>query len=299
VTRAAELIEERTDGKVQIDCHFGASLLKYPEALTGVSSGVAHISTFQQSIAPQAQKLHGILGLPLLKYPDLLSTTEFYREVLKKYPEFEEENRNLNVKELGMYAMGPYQLHMVTKAVTVPEDLKGMNIMGADYRVLVANAGGQSVQFGPPDWYMALDTGVADGQFLHWEAIRSFKTNEVFKYHTIFGEGSSCNTFGYIINLDTWESLSPDIQDIFEQAFNEASDEHLTNIFMPGNQAGIDEAKAMGHEFVEMETGDTLWEQWLQAELPHHEQVIEELEADGWPAEEIYQGMLELLERYW
>jgi TRAP-type C4-dicarboxylate transport system substrate-binding protein len=64
----------------------------------------------------------------------------------------------------------------------------------------------------PPDSYLALERGMAEGMAFPLAPCRAFKITEVAKYHTIFS--AMTDPFYGAINIGKWNSLPPDLQKI-------------------------------------------------------------------------------------
>ena len=291
--QAADRIEEETEGRVVMECYFSGSLLEYADVFTGVASGRADIATAISSMAPG--KLNQIFDQPYIGIPDQVEATRAFKELIATRPEFQEEMEQNNTRWISLRAMPPYWLHTSTKPVSVPDDLRGMKIM-ASGDTIVDVSGGASINAAPPDMYMNLERGLADGQITHWNAIVTFGLKELFKYHTSFGgpqTGLKASAIGWVINLDTWNSLPPDIQETIVEIY-EWADIEL------GKHAEGQEAMAWsrdeGHEFIEV-TGEDLvpWEEVAQ---PTVDKWIEDATAAGWPAAEIWDYMGELIEKH-
>jgi len=295
--RAAEMVEEQTEGRVKVTPYFSASLLQYPDTYTGLSSGVADISLYVIGATPGVHDLNGIFLQPQIGAPFFDKTSKIYEELLEKYPAIQNEMEKTNTRWLSIRAMPPYQLHTLNKPVRVPEDIKGMKIVSSgEYANLVNSLNGAAVALGPPDWYTSLERGVAEGQFVHWPAIYAYKTTELLKYHTNFGEGGTGMVAqGFIVNLDTWNSLPPDIQEILVEVYQWANDEAVkTDVALV--QKAMNEAKDAGHTFVDLTPEDIqLWEEKM---LPFVEKWISATENKGFPAREVYEGLQQLYKEY-
>ncbi|MDY6825632.1 MAG: TRAP transporter substrate-binding protein DctP [Bacillota bacterium] len=291
--QAADKIEEETGGRVVMDCYFSGSLLEYADVFSGVASGRADIATAISSMA--TGKLNQIFDQPYIGIPDQIEATKAFKELLATHPEFQEEMEQNNTRWISLRAMPPYWLHMVTKPVRVPDDLKGMKIM-ASGDTIVEESGGASIDAAPPDMYMNLERGLADGQITHWNAVVTFGLKELYNYHTSFGgphTGLKASAIGWIINLDTWNSLPPDIQETIVEVYEWADAELGKHV--EGEEA-MAWSKEQGHEFIEV-TGDdlVLWEEKAQ---PTVEKWIEEVSAEGWPAAELWDSFGELIEKH-
>ena len=292
--QAAKMIEERTNGKVKVNCFFSQSLLKYPETFRGVSSDIADISLY---VSMPMHEVNRILGMGFTGLPGMMKSTKIFQRMLEQYPEFNQEFEKSGVKWINIRSMLPTQLHLVKKQVRLPEDMKGMRVIGdPSLADSFKEVGAAVLQLGPPDWYSALERGVAQAHLVHYAAAYEFKIQELFKYHTHFGEGAGGATpIGFIVNLKKWNSLSPDIQKVIKDVYDWVNEEGLkydVNIL----QTAINAAKKDGHIITELTPEEV--QVWLDWAKPSNDKLLEEIAAKGWPARRIYDGMQQLIQEY-
>jgi len=297
--QAAEMIEERTDGKVKVECYFSQSLLKYPDTFTGVSEGVADITLYVVGATGGVHQLHQIFGLPFIgDIPGMRAGTAIYQQLLEDFPEFDEENAALNVKWLSIRVMPPSQLHSVDDPVRTLEDIEGMKIItGVGPLADMLDAyGAASMQLGPPDWSTSLERGLAQAQITHWAAVHDFQLTELFSYHTDFGgAGAGLVPIGFLVNLDTWNKLTSDEQQVLIDVYDWVNEESLTyDIALV--ETAVDLAESMGHTMIELTPQEIA--AWAAAVEPFIEDFLDETEAEGWSAWEAYEGLKELIEDY-
>jgi TRAP-type C4-dicarboxylate transport system substrate-binding protein len=293
--QAAKMIEERTNGKVKVNCFFSQSLLKYPETFRGVSSDITDISLYVELGA--INDVTRILGMRFTDLPGMIKSSKIFEEMIQKYPEFNQEFEKNGVKWIAIRSMPMTQLHLVKKQVKLPEDLKGMRIIGEPYMADVFKKVGAAVlQLGPPDWYSSLERGVAQAMMTHYAASYEFKIQELFKYHTHFGEGAAGTTpIGFIVNVKKWNTLSPDIQKVITDAYDWVNEESLKwDVGIV--QEAIEAAKKDGHIITELTPEEV--QVWLDWAKPANDKLLEEIESKGWPAKRIYDGMEQLIQKY-
>jgi TRAP-type C4-dicarboxylate transport system substrate-binding protein len=297
--QAADMIYERTNGKVVVECYFSQSLLSYGDTYTGVSEGIADITLYVVGATPGVHQLHQIFGLPFIgDIPDMRAGRAIYTQLLEDFPEFDEENANTNTKWLSIRVMPPSQLHSVNTPVTTPDDVKGMKIITgvgplADF---LDAYGAASMQLGPPDWATSLERGLAEAQITHWAAVHDFQLTELFSYHTHFGgAGAGLIPIGFLVNLDTWNKLSSDEQQVLIDVYdwvNEQSLEYDIDLV----ETAVQQARDMGHTIIELSPEEIAV--WAAAVQPFVEQFLDETEAMGWKAWDAYEGLKKLIEEY-
>lgn len=298
-TQAAEMINERTNGRVEVECYFSQSLLKYPDTFAGVSEGVADITLYVVGATAGVHSLNEVFGLPFIgNIPDMRAGSEIYNQLLKDHPVLDEENQNLNTTWLSIRVMPPSQMHLVNKQVTTPADIKGMKmITGTGAFSDMLNAEGAScILLGPPDWYTSLERGLAEAQVTHWAAVHDFQLTELFKYHTHFGGGGAGMVpIGFLANLDSWNKLSAKDQKTIIEVYDWVNEESLTyDIALV--ETAVNEAKAAGHIVTELTPEQIAV--WAAATQPHVEKWINDTEAKGWPAREVYEALKQLIADY-
>jgi TRAP-type C4-dicarboxylate transport system substrate-binding protein len=297
--QAAAMIEERTNGKVKVECYFSQSLLSYGDTLTGVSEGIADITLYVVGATPGVHQLHQIFGLPFIgDIPDMRAGAAIYTQLLKDYDEFDEENATLNVKWLSIRVMPPSQFHSVTDPVRTLDDIQGMKIItGVGPLADMLDAyGAASMQLGPPDWATSLERGLAQAQITHWAAVHDFQLTDLFSSHTNFGgAGMGMVPIGFLVNLDTWNKLTSSEQQVLIDVYDWVNEESLNyDIDLVGT--AVDQAAAMGHTMIELSQQEIA--QWAAAVQPFVDDYLDETEALGWAAWDAYNGLKKLIEDY-
>jgi len=284
---AAKMIEERTGGKVKITCYFSQALLKYGDTYRGVSSGITDISLYVLGATQGVHDINEVIALPFLGLPDMETGAQIYKELRQKCPELDQENAKTNTMWLDTRMMPPNQLHLVKKTAKVPEDLAGMKVIaGASFSDMLESVGAALIQLGPPDWYMALDRGLAQAHILHWCAAYEFKIQELFKYHTLWGSGGAgMAPIGFLVNLETWNSLPPDYQQIIVDTYTWVNEESMKYDLALIDTA-VNAAKEAGHTLTYLTPEEI--KPWADLMESYHEKWIKETEAKGWPAQSIY-----------
>ena len=94
--------------------------------------------------------------------------------------------------------------------------------------------GGVGSALDPGDYYLSLDTGLLDGQCTHLVVLGSYGTAELVTTHTIFanneediadnGGGLYAAAMGYVMNLESYNKLPADLQQILVECLDYAGD---------------------------------------------------------------------------
>jgi len=199
------------------------------------------------------------------------------------------------VKTLWLDNLPPDVLHLAKKEARIPDDIKGMKLGAtAPLHELIQGCGASPVDIQPPDWYTSLERGVVEGIFLSYEVLDSHKLQEVAKVHL---DVPISTTVGVnIMNMDTWNSLPSDIQQIIEGTVAEIEQEQF-NDGLAGNKEVRDRLAASPDHTIIEPTEDEL-ALWRTKAMPYHQAWIDKMEAEGLPGQAAYDKLIEIINRY-
>jgi TRAP-type transport system periplasmic protein len=119
----------------------------------------------------------------------------------------------------------------------VPDDIRGMKITTASQLDLafLRLAGASPIAMQASDQYMSLDRGLSEALMSPYQAMDIFGMTPLFKYHVDPTYGP--NVLFIFMNLNKWNSLSPDMQKVFDdlkpwatEAFCQLKSEEVINI---------------------------------------------------------------------
>jgi TRAP-type C4-dicarboxylate transport system substrate-binding protein len=292
----ANRIEQDTGGRVKITNYFAGSLAGNTEVFRACQTGMADIVSYVVGSNPGLLPLNEGGLLPFIGWPDSATATKAYRELLQTTPELLGEFQGLKVMVGGARQMPGFQLHMTKKDALLPADLKGTKIIASgQLGKLVEAAGGAPVSLGALDWYTSLERGLAEGHFIFFAAADAFGLLELEKYHTMFGDGgSNASPYLQLMNLDTWNSLPPDIQKIIEDEATNLGDYQL-GMDIQEEQSKIDKAKSTGT--VTYITAEQL-QAWKDLAKPIQDAWIADTASKGLPGQAIYDKIQQLIAKY-
>ncbi len=288
-------IEERTDGRVRFVMQAGEVLLGASEIYEGVSTGVADLGTTCPAYTAGMFPVTAAFELPGLNNPNALAASLTMHEgykVLKEKGLMEEYD---DVKVLMFWATGPGDV-MSTRPVETLEDIQGMEVRAVGGTVPpMERLGFTPVSMPMSDSYIALDSGIVEGILAPTDTLKGFRLAEVVDYITKTPFLYNI-VFMKVMNLDTWNSLPPDIQDIIEEVSEEYVMEYgrlRTDHTLAGQEFGVEEH---GLEVIELSPSEE--ERWLEEIEPVVENWIQQKEAEGLPGEEIVETVRELDEKF-
>jgi TRAP-type C4-dicarboxylate transport system substrate-binding protein len=218
----AKEVEKRTNGAVKFKLFWAGSLVKATEELDAVKSGLIDFAPVTvgdySSKLPLANLFYSIpFG------PDQETVAKIVDVLYNEFPAMRHEIEQYNQKILYFLPTPSYDIGSMIALRTVA-DFKGKKIivLGRNMSDLISALGAAAVSIPAPERYLALKTGVADGEVFPLLSMYDFKHGEVLKYITEVGLGSAV-TWYFAINKDTWNKLSPDIQKTMETTAKEAA----------------------------------------------------------------------------
>jgi tripartite ATP-independent transporter DctP family solute receptor len=202
------------------------------DMLEQVKNGVIHISLTGPSMLGQFKGWGpiGVLGMPyVLKgntedelRPKLIKVVR--GPLMKELNEQAAKESNIRILDMGWW-YGERHLTTKTKQVTKPDDVKGLKIRTMDSpmaRVALVALGAATTPMAVAELYTALQLGVVEGQENPLNTIYSHKFYEVQKYVALTGHMAM--NLVLVINEKFYQSLSPELQQIFVKSMEDAGD---------------------------------------------------------------------------
>jgi TRAP-type C4-dicarboxylate transport system substrate-binding protein len=289
----ADQVAAATDGKVKVTIYAGSSLLQLPDVVTGVKSGIADIGLVVSEVFANERPLTPILSLPFMGLGDWQNGVKIMAELREEFPALNDEWKDF--KLLFREIRTGVGIHTKTP-VRVPADLKGQKIIASGMMGDIVNsAGGSALSLSVPDWYTSLDRGLANGMFMDLGAIYETKVYTLLPNHTDFPYGMALNVGMIVMNLDKWNSLSPDIQKAIDDV-SAAMETKIAQMTVDVNkQYKANMEKEGGHNFIMLTEKEA--KRWFDAASPEHEKYLEKAEARGVPAKAVYKKALKLAKK--
>lgn len=246
---ANELLKERSGGKESLELHLNATYADYNDSLQAIMQGTLDIAAMESAMDWDTET--GVLLSPFLfrDYDHWLKfkQSDIYDELLDQMGE---------ATGLKMLYLGCSGFRYVTanEPYTTPEEMEGIKMRMptvSPYIELlpeIFNCSGTPVSAN--DLYMALSTGVVDAQENTYTDIVSRKLYEVQKY--VIKTGHICTPQGMAMSLNTWNSLTPEEQKLYEEVFKEAGD-YLDQMTIENEEKYEQQLKDAGVEIIEVD----------------------------------------------
>jgi TRAP-type C4-dicarboxylate transport system substrate-binding protein len=296
---ACDRATELSDGRLQFELFFNGTLISYEDQIQATADGTIDISMNDMGNISPYFNFVNLFTLPAEKIlPDRTTMTDIYNKALVEIPELQEELATQNIHAIGLSSLGGYNLHLAYDTdLSDPSAVKGkmVNVASevADY---VKDLGASSTVVPPADYYLDLQKGTLDGIYCLWATLDGFKLSEVTKTHIFLGPDKGDHPYdggglfqpaaSYMMNLDKWNSLSKEDQDIIVQAFAEAQDWWIA-IDWASQMFGWEQSNKEGQKIHYLDTDEKV-KPWLEPAKAYNAAWIKSCEDAGYPAQKAY-----------
>ena len=184
----------------------------------------------------------------------------------KEFPEVLAENTKANLKRLTWQGAGVSNLMMKNKPIHAIADLKGLQIRTAGKFLqppLMKAIGAVPVGIPMPELYDAMQKGMIAGATGTTGLFLGQKLNEVCKYQIVIGMGGDPG-MGIMMNLNKWNKLPKDIQQIFMELYEKDFPKVFVEKFaLPEYKRAMDIFAKNGVETIELPDAEI--EKWKAA----------------------------------
>ncbi len=214
----AEKVNELSDGRITVDVRYGSELGDYPEQIENVMMGSQAIvfSCPDSAYDPRWDLVYiGFLYDSWDQIYEALFPPDGWK--LPLLAEIAEDN---GMKFLGIVPTGFGHLAFTDKKITTVEEAQGVKLRTPGFRSGVARY--ESIGFAATpiplaETFVALQTGVVDGRSFA-PSIEVYEMRDALNYYLQTYDNSEA--WLYYMNLDLWNSMSQEDQDIVTEAIN-------------------------------------------------------------------------------
>lgn len=217
----ANLVNERTDGRIKILVKYGAEMGSEAEAIDQVKYG--GIAFARVSLSQLAEK---IPDMNVLLLPYLYDDSEHMWRVLEGEigDEFLEKASEYDLVGLSWYDAGARNFYSSDEPIRKLEDLKGKNIRAQESAIMsdmVSALGANPVEVVYSEVYSALEQGIVDGAENNWPSYEAMKHYKVAKYYTIDEHVRVPEM--QICSRAVWDSLTEEYRQIISECAQESA----------------------------------------------------------------------------
>jgi tripartite ATP-independent transporter DctP family solute receptor len=244
MVRYAQLVQERTQGRVTIRIHHSRQLGDERQVVEGLQLGTVHLTVSSTGPLGGFVPDMNVLDLPFLfrdaNHAYKVLDGEIGRTLLAKFDA-------VGIKGLAFWENGFRHITTSKKPVNRPSDLKGLKIRVMENRVHQAAFRQLGADATPMAWgevFTSLQQGLLDAQENPIPIVSTFKLYEVQKYLTLTGHVYS--PAPVLMSKKTWDRMPPDLQKILlDTAIEVAKVQRQINRTQEQKQLGDLKAKGM------------------------------------------------------
>lgn len=235
----AKELESRTDGAIQVERFYDASLMGAVEVLEAVNDGRVKSGNFAPSYWPAEFPLLNISSIPF-QTEDSGAFLQALRDLLEVDAIQEELARN-NVEIVMWYPHAPGASGTV-EPVSSLEDFAGKRLrVTGDVAAAFEMIGAEPVAQDPAETYEAIQRGVLDGfGSLLFDLVPLLGLHEVAPHVLDAGTGLYA-AGGIMVQKDFMDSLPDDQAELIRSVASEAMDEHAISTLEELEAAACDE----------------------------------------------------------
>jgi TRAP-type transport system periplasmic protein len=249
--RWAELVKEKTGGRINIKCYPGTSLVggDQTKEYTAIRQGAIDMaigSTINWS--PQVKELN-IFSMPFLmpdyKAIDALTGGEVGKDIFKIL-------ESKDTVPLAWGENGFRELSNSKRPIRKPEHLQGLKIrvVGSPLFLETFTAlGANPTQMSWADAVPALSSGAVDGQENPLTIFTVAKLHSSANQKNLLLWGYVADPLIFVVNKDVWKSWKPEDQKAVREAAAQAAKENIVAArkgLIPPDDSGIKEVEALG-----------------------------------------------------
>ncbi|MGN1001543.1 MAG: TRAP transporter substrate-binding protein [Oscillospiraceae bacterium] len=241
-------VYEATDGHVKITLHDNSTLCAATDIGVNVTDGAVDIGWLYTSYYAGQFPLSDVINLPFQGFGDPVVSTEVLWDLYDEYEEVRSEWAGY--KLLMLYGNPGMMFASSDSPITSVADLAGRSMRcpsGAITDLLTAWKA-SPITMAPPDIYEAIEKNNISGYVFEPSGIVNFSLQEVTKYYTDLPMYDG--PFGLIMNLDAWNSLPAEYQEIIEGLSGREASIGAAEAFAAAVEAARETITAAGGEFV-------------------------------------------------
>ena len=280
----AELVKERTGGKVEILVNAGGMLGDERSVIEQIQFGGIDFARVALSTAAEY-----IPKLNVLQMPYLYTGADHMWKVLEGPigDEFLEAFQGSGILALSWYDAGARSFYNAVKPIEELEDIKGMTIRVQESELMsdtVRALGATPVPMVYGEVYSGIQTGKVDGAENNWPSYESAGHYEVAKYFTV--DEHSRVPEAQIASQYTWNKLPEEYQKIIRECAEESA-RYERNQWKIRESISRQRVEANGCIVTQLSSEEK--QRFQQAVMPLYEKycaeyvdIIDEIVAEGW-----------------
>jgi len=270
---------------------FGGSVAKVDAIVEAVQSGTFDIGLSVPPFEPSRMPLLNFAFNAPFVSSDPLVTQKVANRMLQEVPALQESMKPYGIHVLNLTVQEPYGV-ISTFDWTRIDQIKGRKFgVAASNGPLYAAAGVTPVIVPAPEAYMALKTGMIDGQVFFASGMHSFRLYEVAKYFVLTGQGSYVGG-AMLMNADARRKLPPAVVEIIDAVALETAT-RAANISKQRADEAVEKIKAHGVKFIVLDESQR--KIWMQAGQPLVAQAVADANQRGLKGAQVYSAYIRFM----
>ena len=249
VKRFAEIVKDKTRGRIQIELHAGGKLGNDVSMVDALREGKLDMTGPDTATLVRLSKPFGVINFPFLlateQDADLLLDSPFGKELLATLPAH-------NIVGLGFWENGFRNLTNNRAPGTRRTDFNHLKVRvmpNAMFQDTFSVLGADPLQLPFPEVYDSLKAGKVEAQENPLVTINTSKFYEVQKHLTLSRHAYSA--LAVLVSKPVWDSLSPADRKVFEQANAEATT-YQRELSRAASKQMVEELRKKGMQVAEL-----------------------------------------------
>lgn len=237
----ADELKKRSNGDLEIEFHWGKSLLGTKAVLQGLGDGVADMGSVIGFFTPKKLRGYNIGDLPVENSDEWIGMRALY-EFSSTNASMKAEFAKQGIVYVSNYTTGPIQL-ICSKEIKNLGDLNGVKLRGSGpYGKTFSDFGADVQRMGQSKVYQALDSGLVQCNQNYYYSMKAYKQYEVAPHVVELNWGQNM-AFGVMMNKASMAKLSAEHQKLIVDLGSDFID-HMAQLMIDGKsgnkQAMID-----------------------------------------------------------
>ncbi|MFG6176860.1 TRAP transporter substrate-binding protein [Halomonas sp. THAF12] len=282
-------VEEASQGRLEVEVYPGQTLTKSEQTYQSTASGIADIGASAQGYTAGRFPLTQVVELPGVS----ASAAQGACILQSLYDQGALDDEYADTRPLFLFTTGPGYLHTQERAIETPDDLAGLRLRRPTPLVgdMFERLDAQAVGMPAPDVFTAMQRGVVDGLSFNWEAMKTFRLNELADHHTEIPL-YDLSLFA-TMSQRSYEQLPPDLQRVIDDHSGQEWSQRAAAVYDELIRQGRQEAVAAGDEILVIDDAldDPDWGPVLQETIDRY------LGEHGDRAAEVYEDAMALKEQ--
>lgn len=283
MVRMAELVEEKSDGKMEVRIYPNEQLGTERETLELLQIGSLDFTKVSSAVMESFSPTFRVFGIPFM-FEDIdhmhrVLDGDIGREILDAAEPY-------RIVGLAYYDAGMRSFYTNNRPILHPDDLQGMSIRVQESPMAmrtVQTLGGSPTPISWGELYTALQQGVVDGAENNPPSLETSRHYEVTDYYSLNEHTAVPDIF--LMSLNTWQQLTEAEQEIIKEASLE-SVEYQRELWAEAEESAFETFEEAGVEIHHpdkepfMEAVEPYYD-WVETRFPDLYEIMQEIRAKG------------------